>query len=117
MMLRMSTFRIDRDRRPAEHPRLNPEEEGESEHFETAPAYGARGRIEIARPPELRPGREGHGDAGQEEKERRAETAEHHGIGVLARLAIGEACPAVEDVGLDHDEDRQAAQQIQVTAA
>ncbi len=116
-MLRMSTFRSDRAARPAEHPRLNPEEEGEPEDLEAAAADGARGGVGVARPPELRTGGQWHGDAGEEEKERRTEAAEDHGIRELPRLSIREAGPAVEDVGLDHDEDRQAAQQVQVAAA
>ena len=118
MMLRMSTFRMRPRRGPAEHPGLNPEEEGEPEDLEAAPDDRARAAASsVARPPELRPGGEGHRDAGEEEKERRAEAAEDHRIGELPRLAIGEARPAVEDVGLDHDEDREAAQHIQVAAA
>ena len=111
MMLRMSTFRSQRG---DDQPRIHAWKRKRNASPKISSPRRTTARDAAATSPVRRnfdPADSDTDNAGEEQKERRAEAAEDHRPGVLARLAIGKTGPAVEDVRLDHDEHGETAQQ------
>jgi hypothetical protein len=105
-----------RPRRPAaDDPRLQAEEECEPEYLPPA-APRQRGDFVLgAAPAHARAGRERERDAGQKEEDRRAGKAADEGNPVIGGARpFGGSRPRVDHVPLDHDEDADAAQPVEI---